>query len=79
MQDNAVQMISFGILTFNAPKTLENTLQSYKMAGLLDKYKDVFVVSHHLVLNFIPCLQMEGWGKDLRKSMNMHNMMSLCF
>jgi len=37
-------MLSFGILTFNAPQTLENSLNSYKEKGLLDLSDDVFVV-----------------------------------
>jgi glycosyltransferase involved in cell wall biosynthesis len=39
------RMLSIGILTYNAPKTLENTLNSYKQTGLLDLSDDVFVVS----------------------------------
>ena len=38
-------MLSIGILTYNAPKTLENSLRTYKNTGLLDLSDDVFVVS----------------------------------
>lgn len=38
-------MISIGILSYNAPQTLENTLNSYKNTGLLDLTDDIFVVS----------------------------------
>jgi hypothetical protein len=37
-------MISIGILTYYAPKTLENTLLTYKKNGLFDHSDDVFVV-----------------------------------
>lgn len=38
-------MLSIGILTFNAQKTLENSLLTYKETGLLNLTDDVFVVS----------------------------------
>lgn len=37
-------MLSIGILTYYAPKTLEHTLQTYRKNGLLDQSDDVFVV-----------------------------------
>lgn len=37
-------MISVGILSYNSPITLKNTLQSYKYYGLLDITDDVFCV-----------------------------------
>jgi hypothetical protein len=37
-------MLSIGILTYNSPKTLYNTLLSYKASGILDFTDDVIVV-----------------------------------
>ena len=37
-------MLSIGILSYYAPKTLKNTLTSYKDHGLLDLSDDVFVI-----------------------------------
>ena len=37
-------MLSIGILTWNSPNTLRNTLTTYKETGLLDVSDDVFVV-----------------------------------
>jgi hypothetical protein len=37
-------MLSIGILTWNSPKTLRNTLTTYKTSGVLDFSDDVFVV-----------------------------------
>ena len=37
-------MLSIGILTFNSPNTLYNSLLSYKSSGLLDFTDDVIVV-----------------------------------
>jgi hypothetical protein len=37
-------MLTVGILSFNSPKTLYNTLLSYKVSGLLDFTDDVIVV-----------------------------------
>lgn len=34
-------MISIGILTFNSPKTLKNSLESYKISGILDYTDDI--------------------------------------
>jgi hypothetical protein len=37
-------MLSVGILTWNSPNTLRNTLTTYKTSGLLDASDDVFIV-----------------------------------
>ena len=37
-------MISIGILSFRAPTTLENTLASYKKAGLFEESNDIFAI-----------------------------------
>jgi len=42
--DRIRNMISFGILSFMAPKTLEHTLSTYKKSGLLNLSDDIFVV-----------------------------------
>lgn len=40
-------MLSIGILTYNAPDTLEHTLATYASSGLLEYTDDVFAVIQH--------------------------------
>lgn len=56
-------MISAGVLTYNAPSTLENTLTTYKRSGLFDVIDDLFVV-----INYSPKQQDE---EDICKKFNL--------